>query len=467
MNNINTLSSSDQISENIPRLSKEAILPEDIGSDACPWLDEYIEFSRKWSPESFDDYHEACALAVLSIVAAGRVIFDLSGERKTNLNILLIGRTSIHAKSTASQIAKDLLAQADLDWFLAPDEITPQKLISDMSSFELPDNYNEMNDEDQKKAIHRTITAGQRGWIVDEFGDRISAMMQPDGIMAGIKGLIRTLDGAPKKYEYSTISRGRNLITNPYLPILGNITFADLSPFAKRGNTLWDDGFFARFATPTPPGDTLEFGRFPNQERIFPESLISTIVDWSNRLGFPKYQIVESQGKQIIKIDTIVQNHIKISEEVYEAFYEYRDALRLLIFSSQNQDLDGNYARFPEKALRIAVLFASINDCEIIEINHWAKAQAIAERWRVGLHELHKQINESYQDPAERLIKELSIEDQVLRAVNNKKMPDVREISQFTRHKKDIVKPAIEKVVSENKLKAISDNGKERFMLTK
>ena len=56
-------------------------------------------------------------------------------------------------------------------------------------------------------------------------------------------------------------------------------------------------------------------------------------------------------------------------------------------------DLDGNYARFPEKALRIAALFSSLGGSPEIKINHWAKAQAITERWRSNLHSLYKQVN--------------------------------------------------------------------------
>lgn len=463
--NFNTNYPSNQLNEERPQLPPEAKVPEDHGLDACPWLDEYVEFSRIWSPESFDGYHEACGLAVLSIAAAGRVVFNMSGLRKTNLNILLVGRTSIYAKSTVSKIAKDLLVEAGLDWLLAPDETTPQKLIEDMSSVKLPDNFAMMNDEEQLKTTNRMRMSGQRGWIVDEFGDRISAMMQPDNCMSGIKGLIRTLDGAPLKYEYATIGRGLNLITNPYLPILGNITIADLSPYAKRGNTLWGDGFFARFATPTPPIDSFNSGRFPNKERIFPKSLVSPIVDWNIRLGLPQYKIEGPNGNQILKIKSIPQENLRISDKVSDAFNEYHEGLRWLIWKNENDDLDGNYARLPEKALRIAALFASLANSDSILLKHWAKAQSITERWRVGLHEMYEQLSSGNQDQATKYIKDLPVEDQILRAISKNVMPTKREISQFTGFDYDIVEPGLKKLISDGNVLAIQQGKTTKFYL--
>lgn len=466
IDNNNTNSPTDQPIGDVPQLPEEACLPEVLGSGACDWLDCYVDFSRFWSPLSYDGYHEACGLFVLSTVAAGRVVFDLSGQRKTNLNILLVGRTSIHAKSTASNIAKELLVEAGLDWLLLPDDITPQKLIAEMSSNELPENFSGLNDEEQQKEINRVLTAGQRGWNVDEFGDNIAAMMRPDGTMTGIKGLIRTMDGSPSKYEYSTISRGKNTIMKPYLPILGNVTIADLSPYAKKGNTLWGDGFFARFATPTPPNDTLSFGRFPNQHRIFPDSLISPLVHWNVSLGFPEYEIIEINDKQLLTYEPLTPKHLKISDEVFNNYYDYHDALRCLILGNQNHDLDGNYARFPEKALRIAALFASLGQCEFIEPKHWAKAQAITERWRYGLHHLYQQVTDPTESQTAMFVKDLPIEDQITRALAKKIKLDKRGICQFTGLTNDIVEPAIVKLESEKKIVQVGDNGTVSFMLT-
>jgi hypothetical protein len=465
MSNSNTLSPSDQLNENMPQLPPEAFLPEDLGSDACPWLDRYVDFSRIGSPLSYDGYHEACGLFVLSTVAAGRVAYDLGGQRKSNLNLLLIGRTSIHAKSTASTIAKDLLIEADLDWLLAADETTPQKLIEDMSSNKLPANFNELDDREREIAIFKGLTVGQRGWIVDEFGGSIEAMHQANGVMAGLRGLIRTLDGAPKTYEYKTITRDQNLIRNPYLPILGNLTIADLVPFAQRGASIFTDGFLARFATPTPPPSFLGFGRFQNQQRIFPASLIYPLREWNNRLGFPEYETANLKKNHILKFEPMSPIRLVIAEDAFEAFYKYHNALRFYIWQKSNQDLDGNYGRFPEKAMRIAALFASFEKSDTIELRHWAKAQAITERWRVDLHHLYQQLVEQSGGQSARFIKNLPIEDQIVRAIGIKKMPDLREISQFTGLRKDLLEPAISKLASDNKIVRINDNGGVQFIL--
>ena len=44
-----------------------------IGVNACPWLNAYIEFSRKWAPRAYDGFHLVCALFVLATVAARRI----------------------------------------------------------------------------------------------------------------------------------------------------------------------------------------------------------------------------------------------------------------------------------------------------------------------------------------------------------------------------------------------------------
>jgi hypothetical protein len=64
---------------------------------------------------------------------------------------------------------------------------------------------------------------------------------------------------------------------------------------------------------------------------------------------------------------------------------------------SKQEDLDGSYARFPMKALRIAGLLASLHDesgKHTIWPAQWYRGQQIAERWRRDLHALIQQVQE-------------------------------------------------------------------------
>ena len=65
----------------------------------CQWLDNYVEFSMKFSPRSPESFHQVCGLWVLSTVAARRVgvakyverlpaAYDQKlGERGSNLSV--------------------------------------------------------------------------------------------------------------------------------------------------------------------------------------------------------------------------------------------------------------------------------------------------------------------------------------------------------------------------------------------
>jgi len=130
---------------------------------------------------SYDGYHEAVGLFILSTIAARRVAFNFGKLRYTNLFIALVGRTSIYAKTTAADIGIETLRMAGLDWLLAPDNSTPQWLVKHMSTTSLSEGYDKLPEERRQRAFMQALTAGQRGWFFDEFGMLVSAMMRREG----------------------------------------------------------------------------------------------------------------------------------------------------------------------------------------------------------------------------------------------------------------------------------------------
>jgi hypothetical protein len=327
-------------------LPKSAQLPPYLGMDACPWLDEYIEFSKLCSPRSFDGFHESVGYWILSTIAARRVAIIFGGERYTNLYFLLVGRTTLFAKSTVARIGKDLIREIGLDFLLLPDECTPQWMIMDMAG-KLPEDYEDLSIQQKELIKMKLAFAGQRGWYYGEFGTNLQLMMRKDGPYGESRCLLKNLYDGESSYIRATLRGGQETINNPYLALLGALTPADLVPYAAKGSLLWGDGYLARMAVIVPPGDIITDGKFPVGERKFPGSLTEPLQQWHKRLGLPD---VDIQAGKLIRINRPITK-IVLTEETFAAYYAYDSALREMLTEISSQDLDGNYGRLPEKAL--------------------------------------------------------------------------------------------------------------------
>jgi hypothetical protein len=384
----------------MPELLESAQLPKDLGADASHWLDGYVDFSRRWSPRAYGGFHVACGLWVLSVVAGRRVVLHLGPPRYTPLYIALVARTSLFVKSTTADIAVDVLRATGLDWLLAADDCTPQRFIRSLT-LRIPPDFDELPAETQARIELQLGLAGSRGWFYEEFGQKLSQMTREGSFMADFKGILRRFDDCKERYEYATIGRGVDTVERPYLALLACLTPADLEPVSKRGASMWSDGFFARFAFVSPHRDERKRDRFPDGERAIPSELTRPLKEWHERLGVPEAVIEDvydderkKTGRKEATVKPLEPATCTLADRVVDAYYNYHDALLDLIERSENTDLDGNYTRFAEKALRVAILLASLENDNHIEMKHWARAQEIAESWRADLHALYHQLNE-------------------------------------------------------------------------
>jgi hypothetical protein len=251
-------------------------------------------------------------------------------------------------------------------------------------------------------------------------------MMREGGFMADFRGLLRKFDDTPDVYEYDTIGRGMDTVYAPYLALLANLTPADLKPYAKRGSALWNDGFWARFAFVAPAlGAERSNERFPQQQRLIPNRLVSPIAEWHRSLGIPDVQIIDRGSKFDALVAPVEPQVMTMTADIYDAYYRYNDALIDIVTKSSLTDLDGNYARLPEKALRVAMLLASLGKTTKIEMRHWHRAQQIAEAWRRNLHNLYDQIVGDGDTP-----KIVAMEERICRLIADKGPRTIREIVQ-------------------------------------
>jgi hypothetical protein len=413
----------------------------DLAAAASPWLNDYLAFAGKWSPRSCPGFHEACAVWLLAAIAARRVRFHFEQPRYTSLYLALVGVSTFTAKSTVAQVALTVLQQADFDWLRLKGKATPQAFISLMVG-QTPKNFEQMDEAEQDQAKQRFGFAAQRGWFYDEFGRTLAKMTRPEGYMSDFDELLRELDNCPPELGNYTQSRGDEKAKRPYLALLANLTPHDLQAVAGRGQSVWGTGFLARFAFVTPPLNEYSEARFPVGEQIVPADLIDPLRAWHRRLGLPTVTALNDKnggfpsGPTRLKLTAPPLPTIYPLDEILDLIYEYRSALRGLL-RDLNPDFHPFYGRFPERAIRIAALLASIEGDEAIRLKHWARGQAVTEAWRASLHRCYEQINAQTMSP------EAWLEQRILKIV---KQGGPQTASAIARSIKNYSSPQVKRV---------------------
>lgn len=424
---------------NVPPLPQGLSFDAELVQSGCRWLNDYEEYSAYWSPRGFARAHTAVGTWLLSTVAARRVHLPLGANGEyTPFFIAIVAPSGSFAKSTTAKNGIKLLQACGLEWLLCPETITPQMLLSEMSGA-IPKDYENLSEDAQLSIRKRLAFSGQVGWFYEEYGQQLDAMTQPGGPMSDFRGVMRRLDDCYEKGSQATLSRGREEIRNPYLALLGVMTPDDLQQHAGKRSKFWRDGFFARFAFVTPPLDTQPGkGYLPLAEYQAPPHLTIPLLSWHRRLGERVATISERYGGKgaafsglQLECPPLVPHTCTISSQARHAYNSYCDTLGDMQGLLPEQ-LKSNYARIAKQALRMAMLFASLENEGLIELRHWARAQSIAEEWRISLHELYEIVTQ--QSPS----REVEREQEVLRIMKmltekNKMPPTTRDISHATK----------------------------------
>ena len=382
-------------------LPESARIPPEASQGACPELDCYVEYSKKASPEAWDDFHPFTGMWGFSAVSAGRVKLEMGPhDFYTNLYVVLCARTTLIAKTATANLVQRLLYEIGLDHLLIDDQLTPQRLLSEMSGATVPSNFDDMSRDEQEDVRHRLAMPGQRVWYYDEIGLLFQSMLRKGSTNVDFRSIFLKFDGCPPRYSSATLMRGREPIKHPFLTVLGTAAPSNIWDLAKRGGAFWQDGFWARFSFLTPPPDFVRTSTWGMDRLPIPNELKASLRAWHERLKEPECRLVElpdkkgePSGKYRIDREDVPVSTCRISQDAYMGYKNYREALRTMMAANSNQDLDGNYGRLPETAMRMAVIMASLSNNNRIELRHWAKAQELAETLRKNLHELYAQVN--------------------------------------------------------------------------
>ena len=418
----------------MPPLPRRALSDPHLADGAAPWLDAYCDHSRTWAPRAANGFHQAVGLWMLSTVAARRICVELGSPLYPVLFLALVAKSTLYTKTTAARVGRDGVVDAGCACLLASDRSTPQALLKSMSG-RVPAEYGSYTEEEQVVVQRRLAFAAQRGWYFEEWGGMLQQMARRDSPMADFHGLLRVLDDGYTTFATETIQRGLEHVDAPSLSILGSATPHDLGRFMEPGSAWWHDGFWPRFALIVPgPEELPSRARQPWGSARLPGRLLVPLHDWHTRLGIPEVTIepaTDSKGKPSgqwkTTRSTFPMQMLTVSPAVRDAYEEYNDGLmQLLTNGDAPEDLFACYGRLHSKALRIALLLASINHQDTISLPQWAYAQQVVERWRSMLHQVMALVGESYA-----LSREEQLENKIESLVAKDGPRTARELHQY------------------------------------
>lgn len=398
-------SAQDQDDSCMPPLPVSAQLDPELGKNACPLMDIYIEFSQKASYRAFNGFHPFAFLILASAVIAGRAFLQIKLKKfYSNLMIIFCAATSFYAKSFTVKIVKDCLRASGLNHLIGPNRVTAQKLLSNMARYLSNERYADASDEEKDNYKRKIAMAGQKVLFVDENGLLFNDMFARNSTNgAFIDILLEFYDCNP--YTNETVTRDSEPIDNPYLTWQGNCTPDNAKVFAKPGSPFWGTGLGARcdFVVAPPPQRQTQHAidDDDNDDLPIPPIIIDELKHLHQRLGIPTVSIeekVDDKGKptgkfRIIPSEDFPENRVRIAPDARRAWHNYEKALEELQFDLKITDFRGSYTRLAESAMRIAVILAVVNGTDYITLPIWALAQELAETLRSYLHELWAQIN--------------------------------------------------------------------------
>jgi hypothetical protein len=380
----------------MPALPNTARLDPSLAEGAAPWLEAYCQHSRWWAPRAAQGFHQAVGLWMLSTIAARRICVHLGKPEFPMLFLAMIAPSTLYTKTTTAHIARRGLKQTGCHFFLTPDRITPQALIRRMSG-RVHEEFAGFDDLDREMHVRDLAFAGQRGWYYEEWGTMLGQMRRQDSAMAEFHGMLRVLDDGTDDFSNETILRGLESVVDPSLALLCSATAADLAPYMRPGAPWWRDGFWPRFAFITPHIDEApSLADQPTGLDDLPTAMVRQLHDWHSRLGQPACRVEpvkddagKSTGKWRVVRPPFAPQVLAVETDVLAAYRAYNNALLTLVIENKVEaDLSACYGRLHAKALRVAMLLASVQDCRQIELCHWAYAQQVTESWRAMLHSL-------------------------------------------------------------------------------
>lgn len=328
---------------------------------ASDWIEQYTKWATKRSPLTPKHFHQNIALTLVAGAIAGRCFVQMAHRPiYPNLYTVIIGRTSVYAKTTALDLAMTLADN------VMPEKVfshtsTPEALLLDLAG-QNPSNYDEMTDEEKKSIRVSKEWGARRLFMLDEAGMFFNSLQKEYN--SGMSDLFMHLyDAGSKPIKHNTRGSGMVTVKNYAMSVLFATT-----PYAIRlllsKSDFWMSGFWNRwnFVGAKEMTDWKD-GEFCAMPSGIAKSLKKISDGWLNTKNTAAYSIPIADN-QIIK--------------------EYNEAQKSSRLREGEEKFDGLMAHLPTKHLKAAIIYAVMDGegySPRLRLKHWEQAGELVNGW--------------------------------------------------------------------------------------
>lgn len=319
-------------------------------------VEEYVEWAKTIGDAAWA-YHEAGAFVALSTLLAGAVKLPTSfGTVVPNLWFMILADTTLTRKTTAMDIAMDMIAEIDSDAVMATDG-SIEGLFTSMS----------------------TRPGRSSVFLRDEFSGLLEAMIKKDYMAGMMETLTKLYDG---KYQKRLLKKDVIEVRDPIL-----ILFAGGIKTRVQAQLTYEhvgSGFLPRFLFVSADSDPTRLRPLgpPTEQSMGRRGAILTRFQTISSY-YQQSQLININGRQIASPR---RWEASLTPEAWVRYNKFEhDMVTFGVSSTQADILVPTFDRMSKSALKMSVLLAAqraLGDHVTVEESDLIKAITYIEKWR-------------------------------------------------------------------------------------
>ncbi len=399
------------------------------------WIERYVTWALRRSPLTPRHFHEGIAYSLAACSIAGRLCVQTpQGRVYPNLYTLLLGKTSIYAKSVAMDISQELAEATMISDRIINSVFTPEAVVGELAG-ETPANLSKLTADLQDRWRQSASWGPCRMFRLDEAGMFFNGLRRDYN--AGLSDLWMKLYDCPATLERTTFKHGLHVIQHPVLCCLFATTPASIG-YLLRDRLMWLNGFWPRWNFCVGGGYT-----------DFTPSLFEEADDLIRE---PLYRLGNHNLAQWKADDPLV---VPIDAQVIREYENVLESNRRRTFENEDGYMEAALGRLHTKRLKLALILAALAEPDAPKIRvaseHWEATERPVKQIELDMVEALRQCRNS---------EKADLEDRIIRfLLRNNRQATFRAIRRTTNLSACELKPVLEAMTGAG-ICSVTDLGK-------